>query len=228
MLGEEAGVDTGLGNADPVPRRAVQADQVLRLGGARGDEAIRLGGELTLGLRAERVQRQTGARLGQRQGVERLHPGDVPRLAELAADQAAVPVVAVDGAIRASLRCRVADRRVGEVVEQRPDVLLAERLRRSHREANQPAQRCDQLLVGTGSVATDEHVGGHAAERESLAQTADGEVHAAVLAAAQIRQWRRVDGDDGDRPRALAHGLKCTHRPLDEPAGTRRILDGHN
>ena len=47
-----------------------------------------------------------GARLGQREGVERLHPGDVPRLAELAPDQAAVPVVAVDGAIRTSLRLR--------------------------------------------------------------------------------------------------------------------------
>ena len=64
---------------------------------------------------------------------------------------------------------------------------------------------------GTGSVATHEHVGRHAAKRESLTQSPDGEVHAAVLAAAQIRQWRRVDGDDGDRTRALAHGLKCTH-----------------
>ena len=228
VLGEEARVDAGLGNADAVSGRAIQADEVFGLGRARGDEAVSLGGELTLGLSAERIQRQAGACLGQRQGVKRLHPRNVPRLSKLPAHQAAVPVMAVDGPIGATFRRRVTDGRAGEVVEQRPDILLAEWLRRPHGEANQPAQRRDQLLVGAGSVATHEHVGGYASKRESLAQPADGEVHPAVLAAAQIRQRRGVHGDDGDRPRAgLEHGLKCTHRPLDESAGTRRILDGH-
>ena len=108
MLSEEARVDTGLGNADPVARRAVQADEVLRLGGTGGDEAIGLGCELTLGLRTQRVQRKSGTRLGECEGVERLHPRDVPLLAELATDDSAVPVMAMDGAIRTSLRLRVA------------------------------------------------------------------------------------------------------------------------
>ena len=85
VLGKQARVDTGLGDADPVTGRAIQADQVLRLGRARGDEAVRLGGELALCLRPKRVERQPGARLGERQRVKRLHPRDVPRLAELRA-----------------------------------------------------------------------------------------------------------------------------------------------
>jgi len=199
VLSEETGIDARLGDADPISRSAIQPDEVLCLRRARGHEPVCLGSQLTLRLGTERVERQTRARLGQGQGVKRLHPRHVPRVTKAPADEATVPVVAVDGTVGPTLGCGVPDGGVAELVEQRADVLLADGLRRPHGEPNQPAQGRDQFLVRTRSVAAHEHVGRNAPERESLAQPANREVHAAVLAAAQIRQRGRVHGDDGDR-----------------------------
>ena len=82
----------------------------------------------------------------------------------------------------------MADRCSGELVQERAYLLLAEWLRRSDREAHEPAERRDQLLVRTRPVAANENVRGDAAEREALTEPADREVHPTVLATAQIRQ----------------------------------------
>ena len=164
VLGEEAGVDTRLGHADPVSRGAVQSDQVLGLRRACRHEPVCLSGELALGLRTKRIEWQARARLGQRERVEGLHPRNVPGFAKPTADEASMPVVAVDRAIGAVLRFGVPDGRLAELVEQRTDVLFADRLGWPHRESHQPAQRRDQLLVRTWSVASNEHVGGHPAQ----------------------------------------------------------------
>ena len=168
MSREEAGIDAWLSDADPVTRRVIEADQVLRLGRAGGDEPIGLCGELAFGLRAQCIERQPGACFGECQRVKRLHPCDTPRFAEPPADDSAMPVVAVDGAVRAALGLGMSTvTRVKSSSSARTSS-LRQRLRRPDGEADEPAERRDQLLVGTGPVAAHENVRGHAAERETL------------------------------------------------------------
>ena len=69
-MGRTGGIDTRLGHADPVTGCVVQTDEVLRLGDARGNEAVGLGREFAFGEGPERIEGQPGASLGERERVE--------------------------------------------------------------------------------------------------------------------------------------------------------------
>ena len=197
---QDAQVHARLGDADAGARGAVEPHQVLGLRDAPAHQPVGGGHQASLGCRAPGVHWQPGPRLGARQRVEGLHPWDSPQLAQLLGHQAPEPVVSVNDHVLAPLTGGVGGDGSAECIDVADQVLLGQRSGRPHRQPDQPAHGRDHLFGGRPRViAAHEDIGGDARLRQSLAQSADSEVAAPVLATAQRCQRRGVHADDRNR-----------------------------
>jgi 1,2-diacylglycerol 3-beta-galactosyltransferase len=209
-------VDTWGNDTDTLGRGAVQVDERRLLGRAHRNHAIGGADQDRLHLGALRVCGQTDRLLQPRQGVEGLHQRDVPALGDAAAGPPAQPVVGVHQAISALFGFGVFEEPAAECREMAEDLALRQRFTRTRLKTHQATARSEHLFGGTvGIVAPYEDVAGDAACRQAGAQAVDDVVHAAVLTAAELAEWRRVHRQHGERPRgtpgSVGHGARQRH-----------------
>ena len=183
---------------------SVMLEQVVVLGGGRGDDAVGAGDDLFFRHGAD----EAGARfagptvpiLDPSQGVERVGEGQPEALLEDHSRPSREPVVAVEHVERETVGVDPAQRLLGEVADQIRHPAQRHRLRRPGGDVDDPVAgpNVDHFRVVAG--ATGEHHHLDAAARDRLGHLVDVHVHAAGVADAGPLHRAGMEREEGDSP----------------------------
>ena len=196
------GDDVGLARIGPV-----EAEKLLALVGARGDQGVGIGRDLVLGRQALLGVVAAGPAPDQAlhlaQCMEARYHGDVPTSSQFERRRPGEPVVAVDEIVGEGIRRDVATQGLGERWEAAVEVLLRF-LRRSRVEVNQASARAqidDGWVVRV--VRPGEDVDADPAPPELFGGLAEEDVHAPGVFLTEPGDGASVDADEGDAQRGL-------------------------